>query len=504
MNRRFLALAMSMLLVINPLAWAASGMDQNLPTLGDTERGDLSPYMERKLGDEIMRDLRRNPDFIDDAQVSEYLNGFGSNLVASRPEVRGEAGFDFFFFAVRDSSINAFALPGGNIGVHSALVLAAQNESELAGVLSHEIGHVAQRHIARMLGKQRQDSLIPLATAILAALAIRSSSSVDAPAAVMMGGQGLAIQRQIDFGRDAEREADRVGLQIMGTAGYDTSSLVSFFKRLQSATRMQDDEIPPFLKSHPMTTERIADIQGRIQGQRYKQRADSLDFHLIRARLRVLQNDSTQGLQDASTFFNAQLREKTHLQTATGNYGLAFVALKQRKYAEAEKLLREAVKAAQNIGGGASRTPIFPAMGIDIALASGNYDEAIKKAEEARTAFPFSRGIARQYAEALLDAKRSGEAVDYLRDQIQLYPNEIELRDTLAKAYAGQNKLALQHMALADSYALQGSPQSAIEQLNIARKASDATYYDHAIIDARERDLQAQLRDEMKEKRKSR
>src|SRR6185312_9513204 len=122
--------------------YASSANAQELPTLGDTERADLSPAMERKLGVQIMIDLRNNPDFIDDAQVSEYLNSFGHMLVAVRPEVRGEAGFDFYFFSVRDPMINAFALPCGNIGVHSGLVLAAQNESELAGVLSHEIGHI--------------------------------------------------------------------------------------------------------------------------------------------------------------------------------------------------------------------------------------------------------------------------------------------------------------------------------------------------------------------------
>lgn len=483
---------------LNPTAAIA----QNLPTLGDTERADLSPAMERKLGDQIMIDLHRNPDFIDDAQVSEYLNSFGHMLVAVRPEVRGEAGFDFSFFAVRDPMINAFALPGGNIGVHSGLIIAAQNESELAGVLSHEIGHVAQRHIARMLGKQKQDSLIPLAAAILAALAARSSGTGDAPAALMMGGQGLAIQRQIDFTRDAEREADRVGLQIMETAGFDTSSLISFFKRLQSATRIEEGEVPSFLQNHPMTTERIADIQGRIRGQHYKQRADSLDFHLIRARLRVIQDDSTQGLHNAAAYFNSQLRQKTSLQTTAGKYGLALVALRQRRYPEAEAFLKEAMKSAEGIGKSASRTSIFAATKIDIALAAERYDDAVKEADDARAAFPLSRGIALQYAEALIDAKRFDDAVAYLRDQAQNYPTDIDVRDYLARAYAALGKQALQHMALADSYAMQGSPQGALEQLGIARRSPDASYYDQAIIDARERELQAQVRAEMKEKDK--
>ena len=254
--------------------------------------------MERKLGEQIMRDIRRDRDYLNDAPTLEYLNGFGNSLVEARPEVRGEAGFDFLFFPVRDPSLNAFALPGGFIGVHSGLMLAAQTESELASVLAHEIGHVSQRHIARMLGGQKQDMLIPLAAMVLGALAARSSP--DVAMATMMGGQGYAMQRQLNFSRDAESEADRVGLQILGEGGFDTSGMVAFFGRLQSANRTYSENAPAYLQSHPLTTERIADIQARIRDQRYRQRADSLEFHLIRARARVLQDASAQGLREAA------------------------------------------------------------------------------------------------------------------------------------------------------------------------------------------------------------
>lgn len=488
-----------------PIAQSALAQTSVLPTLGDTERADLSPLMERKLGEEIMHDIQRDPDYLNDAPVLEYLNQFGNVLLAARPEARGEAGFDFFFFAVRDPTLNAFALPGGNIGVHSALVLAAQNESELAGVLAHEIGHVAQRHIARMLGKQRQDALIPLAAMVLAALAGYASHSSDAPMAVMMGGQGLAIQRQIDFTRDAEREADRVGLQIMRDAGFDTSGMISFFTRIQNASRIQNDVVPPFLRSHPMTTERIADIQSRTRDIRYKQRVDSLDFYLVRSRLRVLQDDSTQGLRDAAEVFNAQLRQKNHVQTAAAKYGLAFIALKQGDYPKAQSLLKEAVKSAQDGHASASfKDPIFTATAIDIKLAAGDFVAAANEADVARNAFPLSRGIARQYADALYGEKRYDDAVRYLRDQVQLYASEPELRDQLAKTYAAQKMQALEHMALADAYALRGSRQAALDQLNIARHAPDATFYDQAMIDARERDLKKQVSDDMKDKGKRR
>ncbi|MBI1891623.1 MAG: M48 family metallopeptidase [Burkholderiales bacterium] len=454
--------------------------------------------MERRLGEQIMRDIRRDRDYLDDAPLIEYLNNFGATLLAAKPEARGEAGFDFYFFGVRDPMLNAFALPGGYIGVHSALVLAAQSESELASVLAHEVGHVAQRHIARMLGQQRQDSLISMAAMILAVLAARASP--DASQALLMGGEGVALQRQLNFSRDAEREADRVGLQIMRDAGFDTSGMISFFGRMQSATRAYTDAAPAFLRSHPLTTERIADIQARTRDQRYKQRADSVDFHLIKARLRVLQDSSAQGLREAADIFDSQLEQKSRVQTAAAKYGLALIAFKQRDYAKSQALLQEARAALPQ---SAKPSAIFANLAIDLKLAMHQPEEAVKEAANARNQFPLSRGIAMQYADALLAAGRNDEAIHYLRDQAQLYRSEPQVQDRLAKAYAAAGKQALQHLALAESYALSGSWASALDQLSIARRAPDASFYDQAQIDARERELQARLREEIRDSRKS-
>ncbi|NMM36468.1 MAG: M48 family metallopeptidase [Glaciimonas sp.] len=464
-----------------------------LPTLGDSASDALSPLMERKLGEEIMRDIRRDPDYLDDAPVLEYLNAFGSSLVAARPEARGEASFDFFFFAVRDATLNAFALPGGFVAVHSGLVLAAQSESELASVMAHEIGHVVQRHIARMLGQQKQDALIPLAAILLGVLAAKAGNVGDAPAALVMGGQGLAMQRQLNFSRDAEREADRIGLQILQEAHFDTSGMVAFFGRMQKAPGGYTDVVPAYLRSHPLTTERIADIEARIRDQPHTSRPDSLDFHLIQARLRVLQDGSAQGLREAGEWFEKQLQKKVRAQTVAAKYGLALIALKQGgvgDLASAQALLAEARVASL-----APQDSIMASLSIDIALASkptsAMAQQVVKQADAVRVQFPLSRGIARQYAHALIAAGRYQQAVDYLRDQAQMYRTEPQLQQALAEAYAAQGRQALQHIALAESYALNGSLPDALQQLTIARRAPDATFYDQAIIDARERELQA-------------
>jgi predicted Zn-dependent protease len=484
---RSLSAALALSFVVLPFAVAPHfSAAQTLPALGDTEREGLSPLMERKLGEQIMRDIRCDPDYLDDGPLLEYLNDFGAALVSVYPDVRGEGGYDFFFFAVRDPVLNAFALPGGFIAVHSGLLLAAQSESELASVLAHEIGHVAQRHIARMIGQQKQNSMIQLAAVVLGALAGVSKAGSDVAMATLLGGTGMAEQRQLNFSRDAEREADRIGLQILRDGGFDTSGMVAFFGRLQSASRNFSDVLPPYLQTHPLTTERMADIQARIRDQRYQQHAENPDFQLIRARVRLLQDNSAQGLRDAQVYFESQLRQNSNMQTMASKYGLAYAAYLQRSYDKAENLLQEARSAALQ-----SMAPsiLLDNLDIDIKMAKRHNEQALKAADTLRKQFPISRVAARQYAEALIASRHYDQAVAYLRDQAQLYRQEVAVQDLLARAYSGQGRQALQHMALAESYVLSGSLPAALDQLGIARKAPDAGFYEQAIIDAREREL---------------
>jgi predicted Zn-dependent protease len=514
-RRAFAAAAVAALVTLPcgaPHAQAAGPGINTLPTLGDAAREDMSPIFERKLGEEIMRDIRRNVDFLDDDPILEYLNNFGSGLVASYPGARGETNADYYFFAVRDPMLNAFALPGGFIAAHSALILAAQSESELASVLGHEIGHVAQRHIARMIGQQKQDALIPLAAMVLAALAARSSS--DAAIGVFMGGQGLAIQRQLNFTREAEREADRVGFQIMSAGGYDASGMVAFFQRMQAASRSYSDATPASLRSHPLTTERIADIQARIRETPYRQRVDSIEFHLVRGRIRVLQDESTAGYAEAQNLLTQQLSNLSRQQQAGAQYGLSFLALKRGDLAKAQQWLDKArltmkppEKPVFSTGeAGSNGAAMFASLGIEIKLADAQPAPVklagLADAEQAHRQFPLSRGIARQYADALIINGKLEEAATYLRDQVQLYRDEPKLYDLLAKTYAKQGKLALQHLALAESYALGGGMGAALAQLDIARKSNDASFYDMSLIDAREREWQARRREEIKDAKK--
>ncbi|MDL2283854.1 M48 family metalloprotease [Oxalobacter sp. OttesenSCG-928-P03] len=481
-------------LAVQPLSHAQYS---NLPTLGDTARGELSPLMEYKIGVEIMHRIQMDPDYITDEVITEYLNNLGGKLVNATPEVRGETGNDFFFFALRDSTLNAFALPGGFIGVHTGLLVAAQSESELASVLSHEIGHVSQRHIARMIGQQKQDMLIPIASLLLAAIA-GATKNADAAGALAVGGQGLAIQKQLNFTRDAEREADRVGFQILRGAGFDTNGMVLFFERLQKSSRSYGEGFSEYLRTHPLTSQRIADVEARVRQEPYRQHADSPDFYFVRIRAALLQDSSVKGIETAATGFQEMIKTGGRFPVAAGYYGQALLAMKQNDAAKATAFLQETKK---TLGDKVSQGSLaLTSTSIDIKLLAGQPAEAAREAQAALSRFPVSRALSHQYASALYHAENYTKAAEYLRKQAQIYRSDPMIHGMLAKVYGAQGKIAQMHMELAESYSLSGVLAAALEQLMLARQAPDVTFYDHSIIDAREREWQSQRLDEMREK----
>jgi predicted Zn-dependent protease len=350
-----------------------------------------------------------------------------------------------------------------------------------------------------MIGNQKQDSLLPIAGMLLGALAMRSSP--DLGIAAMMSGTGMAAQRRLSFGRDAEREADRVGLNILNSGGFETSGMVNFFGRLQNASRNRSDNMPAWLRTHPLTTERIADIEARIRDMPYRQRVDSLDFTLVKARLRVLQDDTPRGWRDASMLFAEQIKQGTRAQVQGARYGLAMIALRQREIPQARVLL-DAMHTDADRRSSSEQSVLLLGLELDISLANGDSQQAVALAADGRNRFPLSRSLSMQYAEALMATGRKQEAANFLRDQAQIYRQDAGIQKALARAYAEQNKQALQHMALAEFYAISGALPAALEQLRIARNAPDAAFHDLAIIDARERELQASWRDIMSQRKK--
>ena len=240
-----------------------------LPALGDAAAADLTVGAERRLGDRIMREIRRDPDWLDDPLLQDYLNSLWQPLLTAA-RARGDLSddqqthFALQAFLVRDRSINAFALPGGYVGVHLGLIALTNSRDELAAVLAHELSHITQRHIARNMASSRRQSMLSVASMIVGILAASRSQNADAANAVIVGGQAAAVQGQLNFSRDMEREADRVGFGVLDTAGFAPEGMASMFDQMQFAARLNDSGQFPYLRTHPLTSERIAEARGRL------------------------------------------------------------------------------------------------------------------------------------------------------------------------------------------------------------------------------------------------
>ncbi len=492
---RAIAFAVATTLAVPPVVLHPAAAANELPTLGEAGADDLSPANERKLGEEIMREVVSDPQYLPDPDTVEYLNKLGYQLVAA-----SKARYmDFTFFCVKDPMINAFALPGGFIGVHSGLILIAQTESELAAVIGHEIGHVEQRHIARMLTKQKESTAIAIGALLLALLAARSNSSSagDLTQAAILGGQAAAIQQQLNFSRDAEREADRVGFQTLVGAGFDATAMATFFGRMQQSTRIYESAAPAYLRTHPLDTERMADIQARVREVRVKQRPDSLDFQLVRSRLRVLQDDSVQGLRDARGVFSGQLANRATPSDIAAYYGLGYANL---RLGENTLALENVLAARKRAGTGTAMIEkLYAQARFAAARTQQDRDDAVQFAKDSTTRFPISRLIGLNYVDLLQKSNRNDEVITYLRDQLSVPKSDPKYYELLARSYAALNKKTLQHQATGELYAMMGATPAAIEQFQMARKAADADFYVLSEVDARLRQLTQQLKEQREE-----
>ena len=475
---RFTAWLAAAAILLAPRAFA-----QTLPDLGGGDFA-ISPQLERRIGESIVREIRfREPSYIDDPEAEDYLRNLGTKLAQANPALR----VDLDFFVLRDHTVNAFALPGGFVGVHSGLINTADTESELAAVLAHELGHVSQRHLARLLSQQQQMQM-PMMVALAAAILL-GRSRPDLAAGAAAAAQGAGIQSQLSYSRDFEREADRIGLQTLEDAGFDVRAMASFFEKLQRSTRVSDDgTVPGYLRTHPITTERIADVQNKAAGLPYRQHADAVDFYLVRAKLRADAGEA----RDAVTSFELALREHRYASEPATHYGLAEALWRAGRTKDAQREF-ERVRAS------GTESPMLDTLEARIKQAAGDEAGASTLLAAAQKRYPYSRAVSYAYIAALQEVGENDAALATLRQAITQYPKDARLYAMQAKAYAGMGKRALQHQAQGEAYALQGSLPAAIEQMQLARSAGDGDFYQLSVIDARLKELRAQYATEMKE-----
>ena len=470
--KKLLVALLCALLPLANLAQSTTGND--LPDIGSPASSTLSLDDEFHIGLQVMRQLRDEGQILEDPEATEYLQALGSRIVA---QASGDSGQRFSFFFVRDDTINAFALPGGFIGVNYGLVLATRNEAQLAGVLAHEIAHVTQRHIARRVRSQGRQSIATMAAILASVLVGAATGSGDA----MMGGiamaQGTAMQQQINFTRANENEADRVGMSFLAAAGFDPYGMPDFFEtmgRRTSIAATSRNALPEILQSHPVTTNRIAESRSRAaQFKELKPTAESVSYLLTRERLRVL---GTPVENNVRRYYSE--RRDHQAQTVGERYGEALASYEAGNS-------REALDALTELARDYPQVPMLQSTLGQALMASGATEQALATFRRALGLSPRNIPLTTRYAEALLkagDAKTAHAVLLDLFNNVAPTPEQIRFT-ALAASSAGDTGDAAYYMS--EYHISTGNLPLSVAQLEMALVAPNITAVQRSRYQAR-------------------
>ena len=496
---------------VGPLAAAPAAAQLSLPTLGDGS--DLTPSEERRLGDRIIRELYRDPDYIDDPVLVEYVQTLWQSLLAAS-RARGELSpelderFAWEVLLGRDRSVNAFALPGGYLGVHLGLIGVVGSRDELASVLAHELSHVTQRHISRLMAQQGKVAPWMWGAMILGALA--ASKSPAAGQALMVGGQAAALQNQLNFSRDMEREADRIGYGLMAPAGFAPQGFVAMFDKLQQANRLNDNGSWPYLRSHPLTTQRVADMQSRqLPGSGSAGAgvpAQSLEDAMVVARARVLSNPGVDALRQwlAEPEGSAFAALEPTRQAAV-LYGAVLSASRLNHAAEARTLLARLQALVQGDAPALRQAQLLAA---EVELAAGRAAQAVRLVPSGKGRPELLLGT-----QARLQAVQTGtlaastlqEWASPLQTWVANHPRDAGAWQALAGVWQAQGKVLRAVRAEAEAQVARYDYAAAVDRFKagqaLARTSREADdFVEASIIDTRLRAVESLLREQAAER----
>ncbi len=468
-------LLVSMLLAITPSVCMAQTTD--LPDIGGIANAP-SPEDEHRMGQAVMRNLRRAGALVDDLQLTDYINDLGYRLLATHEQT----GLEFHFFLVNDKVINAFALPGGYIGINYGLILASQSEDELAAVVAHEIAHITQKHFSRSYA--HQSSQIPVIAAIIAAAML---GNAQVGQAAIAGSVALQAQQQLSFSRSNEREADRIGIGMLAKAGFDPHGMAAFFGRLEEQSRLYGPQAPEFLRTHPVTVNRITDANNRASQFQYKPKASSIEYLLMRSRLQVLSADQPAEILRTLT----EQRDSTPKPGLGLEYGCLLAEIENKDYVAADKTI------------GSLTTSEKDHLPVRLAILQAELHRqprlAIKHYQDLLQFYPNDAAVIHDYAEALLTLNKPAEAQNLLNEVLKKNPEQPLFFRLLAKTESRLSNQAASHQAMAEFYYQTGQVTQAIQQLELALKAGNLDFYRLSQIEAR----QSEFKDELQQLKNS-
>ncbi len=424
-----------------------------------------------------MRSIRQYATIVDDPEVQGYIESIGYRLAANSDNNT----LTFTFFVVDSPDINAFAAPGGVIGINSGTILSSRSESELAGVMAHEISHVTQRHMARQFEHQGQFSLARTAAMLGAILLAIADPQVGAAALAVV--TGASIQNQINFTRANEEEADSIGIQLLARSGYDPQGMPGFFERLQQKSEYYQGNAPEFLRTHPLTSSRIAESKARASRYKSVNYTNTPGYELVKAKLEV---NGYKNAKDAVKEFKYRLSITPVEKKDPVRYGYVLALTNAGAY----HLAREQLKALL-IGDKDNITYMLAAANIE--SEERNYHAALGIFQNAYQLYPDYRPLVYAYTKALLDARQPNQARDLLNHYRRLQHPDPIYYDLLSQAEAQSGSMANSGIAKAEYYYLTGNTKLAIDKLIHTKRNDSLDYYQREIITARVSELEYEL-----------
>ena len=444
-----------------------------LPDLGEYSETMIGAHEESIIGSQILQQVYQTDTVINDVEIDDYLYKLTNELVRASDY----SGSGITFFLVNDSSINAFAMLGGVIGIHTGLILSANSESELASVLSHEIAHITQRHIARLVGKLQKDSFKSYLGLGLALLLSRSNPQLAKGALLVT--QALGVQTVLDFTRENEKEADRIGIKILHKAGFNTRGSIDFFKTLQKGNQHSIGAAPSFLRTHPITSERISDIENRLTKYPYKQRLDDPSFNFVKGKIRLFLQDKKLIIKQ----LEVNIKNKSYVSELGERYTLTYAYLLNENFKEAQREMKWLKN--QNI-----KNPMIDQLEIEILIKKGEINAAYTSIKKALKKYPNYRAFVYELANYFIEKKSANKAIKHIQSYLLIFKTDPKLYKLLAKAYSLKRNKLLQYESLAESFYYSYNLQEAIVQMDMAVKARDGNFYEKSRVESRLKQLQ--------------
>jgi len=459
------------LIALLSVAFSSNGAsNQSLPDFGDASSGIVSLPQEHEIGQAFLRQIRSQVPALEDPILQEYLELLLYRLAANS-QVQDRR---LYPVLIQSPMINAFAAPGGIVGVNHGLFLHGETQHEMSAILAHELAHLSQRHFARGIEAGRQAGVITMA-GLLAGIVLMTTVGSDAGLAAMSAGQGAAQSQQLSYSRSRESEADRVGIDTLARSGMDPRAMAYMFEQLERQSRYSGDQIPEFLRTHPVTKSRIADSYNQTQQFPKKQFPLDLDYQLMRARARAVTSDNPTA---AIAYFKAGLNESDPVLRKANQYGLVLSLTSHTEIDEAQRYLRSLLENDPD-------KIIFRIAEAEIHKEAFRFEQALAILKEALELSPGNYPLTMAYAETLMKAGRPAAASDSLFSLTTTREDDELVWYLLAEAYGLANNTIGVHQARAEYFLLNGNFDRAIKQLGYALPLTRSNFQQHARIKQR-------------------